>query len=119
MADLHGWLGRLALVLAALDAAWLLVLAVTRRIPGRPTVLLIGTTVAVIGVVALIGLFTAVLSAPPHDLLHWLYAGLALVSLPVAVFVGVSRPARQQAVVLFLGAIALVVFVVRLIQTGG
>jgi hypothetical protein len=118
MADLHGWLGRLSLALVAVDAVWLLALAIIRRVPGRPTVLLIGVTAMVVAVVAVIGALTAIVSDPPHDVLHWLYAALALASLPVAAFTGASRPPRQQALILLVGAIALAVFVVRLIQTG-
>ena len=119
MADLHGWLGRLSLALVAVDAVWLLALVLTRRVPGRPTVLLIGVTTVVIAVVAVLGALTAVVSSPPRDALHWLYALLALASLPVAAFVAASRPTRPQALILLVGALALGVFVVRLIQTGG
>src|SRR3954471_13342457 len=106
MGDLHGWLGRLALALGIFDAVWLLALAITRRVPGRPTVLLVGITTVVLAIVAVIGLLTANVSGPPHDLLHWIYAGLALASLPVAALIGVSRQVRQQALVLFIGAVA-------------
>jgi hypothetical protein len=119
VAEVHAWLGRLSLVLGAATGVWLLALVVTRRVPGRWTVVLIGITSVVIGIVAVFGLLTALLSGPPHDALHWLYAALALVTLPVAAVVGATRPVRQQATVLFVGAMALVLFVVRLIQTGG
>src|SRR5262249_6774212 len=118
MAELHGWLGRLSLVLVALVAVWTLALAVTRRVPGRPTVLLVGVATVVIAIVAVLGLVTAFVSSPPHDVLHSLYALLALASLPVAAFIGASRPVREQALILLIGAVALLVFVVRLIQTG-
>src|SRR4051812_23999434 len=119
MADLHGWLGRLSLLLAMGLGVWLLLLALTARVPGRGTVVLVGITAVAILVEAGLGLLTAFVSGPPQDLLHWLYAGLALASLPVAAFVGAARPGRQQAVILLVGAIALGVFVIRLIQTGG
>src|SRR4051812_11926293 len=119
MAELHGWLGRLGLVLVVANAVWLLVLALTHRVPGVRTVLLVGVTVVAVAFVAFVGLLTAVVSGPPRDPLHWLYAALALATLPVAAFFGANRAPRRQAVILLLGAIALVAFVVRLIQTGG
>jgi hypothetical protein len=118
MAELHGWLGRAALVLSVATLGWLVALAVTRRVPGRRTVLIIWITTASVALACVAGLVTAVITAPPRDVLHWLYAVAALVSLPVAVLVAANRPVRQQALVLLVGAVALVLFGVRLLQTG-
>jgi hypothetical protein len=108
----------LSFALTVIVAVTLLALAITRRVPGARTVLLVGITTVVIAIVAVAGLITAVVSGPPVDVLHWLYGALALAALPIAALVGARRPAREQALVLLVGAIALALFIVRLIQTG-
>ncbi len=118
MAEIHGLLAQIALVLACLSGAWATVL-VARGMPGgRFFVANVGWTGATIAVGAMVGVLLYVTGPGPSDPLHLLYGALALVALPGAAFVVSGRPARQRAIVLLVGSIILLILVVRLFQTG-
>ena len=54
----------------------------------------------------------------PADTLHLVYAGAALVALPVARFAAPSLNRRRRLVAVAIGALALIALTVRLLQTG-
>lgn len=120
MAELHGFLARVALVLILATTAWSGLLLATRR-PVPPA--LVGGLIWVVGLLGLSGLagvIAALSSGPPRDPLHLVYGALALAVLPGAWAISRSRPdARTTVRVLAVGSVVLIILVVRLFQTGG
>jgi hypothetical protein len=119
VADLHGLVAQLALVLAVIGAAWVLILALTRREAGSMVLGLLVWVIGTIVVAGLLGVMVALTIAPPGDALHILYGLLAAATLPGAALVARDRPPRQQVVVLAIALVIEVILVVRLFQTGG
>lgn len=118
MADLHVLLAQLSLALVLLSAGWAAVLLVRAAPGGRFFVVNLGWTVGAVAVAAVVGLLLLVTGSAPADPLHLVYGALALVALPGAALVAAGRPVRQQAIVLCVGAVVLLILVVRLFQTG-
>ncbi|MEW5991836.1 MAG: hypothetical protein AB1736_10905 [Chloroflexota bacterium] len=120
MAEVHGLLARVALVLALVTAAWTVVLVAGRR-PIRPA--LLGGFAWIVVLIAATGLLGVVLGLTagwPADPLHLVYGVLAAVTLPGAWALSRTRPdPRRTVLVLAVAAIVQVILVVRLLQTGG
>lgn len=119
MSQAHALVGQVAVVLGAIAAIGAVALVVLRRPVGT---IYLGGLVWVVGAVAvaaLLGIATAVTTAPPRDALHLLYGALATLALPVGAVLAVGRPARQQTIVVAIATIVLVILLVRLLQTGG
>jgi hypothetical protein len=120
VSDLHAALA----ILAAIAAGATLLLVATAAVRGR-TLVQPWTDRAILFALALVvanvfvGAGIAVGGRRPADPLHYLYAILAIVVLPIARFGGGESWARRRALVIGLGAIVLVGLVVRLVQTGG
>ena len=118
MAALHGLLAQLSLVLVLLSAGWAAVLVVRSAPGGRYFVVNLGWTVGAIALAAVLGLVLLVTGPGPADPLHLVYGALALVALPGAALLAAGRPVRRQAIVVCIGAVVLLILVVRLFQTG-
>ncbi len=117
MADVHRIVAEVAVGLTALTLAWSAALAVTHRTPGRFFVVNLAWTAIAIVATALVGLLIFVTSQGPRDPLHFLYGALAIAGVPVAIVVGARRP-RQQAVVMIVASIVILILILRLFQTG-
>ena len=120
MAEAHGFVARIGLVLVLVTTAWALGLLATHR-PMRPAI--VGGLIWVAILLALtcvLGAATALSVHPPKDFLHLVYGALALSVLPIAWVVGRSRPeARRVVIVLSVACVVQLILVVRLFQTGG
>ena len=120
MAEIHGFLARITLVLVLVTTAWSLGLLATRR-SIQPA--LIGGLLWVVGLLAvtsLLGALTAATTHLPKDLLHLVYGALAIVVLPIAWAIGRSRQdPRRVVIVLAVASVVQAVLVLRLFQTGG
>lgn len=119
MAEVHGLLARVVLVLVLVTAAWSGALVITRRPVG--SVLAGGLVWVAILVVAtgLLGVTTALAVGAPNDPLHIVYGVLAALVMPGAW--AIARPhadPRRTARVFLVAAIVEVILVVRLFQTG-
>lgn len=118
MNQAHGLVGQIALVLAVIAVAWSIALLVTRRAAGPH---LGGNLVSVflaVTVAAALGVATFVSGVPLRDGLHVVYGGLALGVLPGVALIAAGRSAREQSIVVAIGAIVMVILIGRLIQTG-
>ena len=118
MSQAHTLVGQIAIVLALIAAIWAVVLAITRRPVGS---LVLGNVVWVglaVVLAAVLGAATAVLVAPPGDVLHVVYGALALALLPGAVLIGSNRPVEQRPIVAAVASVVLVILLFRLLQTG-
>ena len=114
--DVH----RLIAIVAGVAAAATVVAVVVRAWLGRPGRLavdrLILTALVVIAANVVVGLVLLGTGSRPADPLHFLYAVVALLALPVVRFWGALE--RRRALALGIGALVLVGLVVRLFQTG-
>ena len=118
MSQAHGLVGQIAIVLGLIAAVWSIALLLTRRASGP---LFMGNLVSVflaVAVAAILGIGTFVSGAPLRDGLHVVYGALALGVLPAVALIATGRDARQQAVVIAIGAIVLAILLGRLLQTG-
>lgn len=120
MAEIHGFLARVTLVLILATTAWSGLVLVTRR-PIRPA--LVGGLIWVVGLLGmtgLVGALAAVTTDPPKDPLHLVYGVLALTVLPGAWAISRSRvDARGTTRVLAVASVVQLILVARLFQTGG
>jgi hypothetical protein len=120
MADVHGLLARVVLVLVVVTAAWSAALVAGRR-PIRPA--LVGGLVWIVILTAtsgLLGVADALARGAPRDALHIVYGILATLVLPGAWAIARTRPdPRRTALVVAVATIVEVILVVRLFQTGG
>ena len=120
MSDLHAALA----ILATIAGGATLLLVAAAAVRGR-TLVQPWTDRAILFALALVlanvfvGAGIAIGGRQPPDPLHYLYAILAIIALPIARFAGGESWARRRALVIGLGAIMLVGLVVRLVQTGG
>jgi hypothetical protein len=120
VSDLHAALA----ILAAIAGGATLLLVAAAAVRGR-TIVQPWTDRAILAALALVlanvlvGAGIAVGGRRPADPLHYLYAILAIIALPIARFGGGESWAHRRALVIALGAIVLVGLVVRLVQTGG
>lgn len=119
MAEVHGLLARVALVLVLVTAAWSAGLAVG----GRPvrSLLAVGLVWVVVLVVAtgFVGVAGALTVGAPSDPLHIVYGLLATLVLPGAWALARGRAEpRRTALIVAVASIVQVILVVRLFQTG-
>jgi len=120
MADVHGLLARVVLVLVVVTAAWSVILVAGRR-PIRPA--LVGGLawiVVLVAVTGLIGIANAAAAGWPSDPLHIVYGVLSALVLPGAWAIARARPEpRRTVLVLAVASVVQVILVIRLFQTGG
>ena len=120
MADVHGLLARVVLVLAVVTVAWSAIIVAGRR-SIRPA--LVGALVWIVILViatGLLGVADAAATGVPSDPLHIVYGILAAFVLPGAWAIARTRPdPRRTALVVAIASVVQVILVVRLFQTGG
>lgn len=120
MADVHGLLARIVLVLGVMTAGWAAIVVAGRR-PVQPA-LVGGLAWVVILVVAtgVVGVAEAAATGAPSDPLHVVYGILAALVLPGAWAIARTRPdPRRTALVAAVASVVQIILVVRLFQTGG
>jgi hypothetical protein len=114
--DVH----RLIAIVAGVAAAATVAVVVVRAWLGRPGRLAVDRVIlaALVVIVAnvAVGLVLLATGSRPADPLHFLYAVVALLALPIARFWGALE--RRRALALAIGGVVLVGLVVRLFQTG-
>jgi hypothetical protein len=105
----------LVVVLVGIEAAWRL-----RRgsSPGSAASRLDGLLLLVLAVTVAGGLGLLLGGARPRELLHFVYAVLAIGAVPVATSVSAPWGPRRQAIVTLLGALVALVAILRLFATG-
>lgn len=118
MTEFHRLLGQLVLALAVLSAAWSVTLVARGRRGGQLFVVNLGWTVVAAVLAALVGGLLLISGPGPSDPLHLLYGALAVAALPGAALVANGRPPREQAIVVLVGTVVLLIVVLRLFQTG-
>lgn len=119
LASIHMRLGIAILVLGIFGTIWgALGIKPAHTSPGlRPYLYLL---VAAIAVEGLLGLLLATVGGDhPADPLHWFYGPAALLSIPVALFFARNKTARLEAVLVMVGPLAVFLFSVRTLMTGG
>ncbi len=118
MSGLHTLLAEVALALALIGAIWSAGLLVAGRPPGRLYIVNLVWVVIVLIASAVVGLLVLVTASGPRDPLHFVYAVLSMVALPIAAAVGSDRPARQRLAVGLVALVVLLILILRLFQTG-
>ena len=116
--QLHTWLAVAAIALVAavaVEAAWR---AFRDLPPSQTTGLLANITLIAVLIASAGGLGILVGGGAPADSLHFVYGAIALVALPLATSLTRNRPPRTAAVIVLVVAVALLVVIARLFQTG-
>lgn len=120
MAEIHGLVARVVLVLVLVTAVWSIGVVASRRPVGAALAAGFAWVVVMVAASGLVGIVTAILGGPPADPLHVVYGVLALSLMPGAWAIARTRAEpRRTAVILTVAAIVQVILVVRLFQTGG
>jgi hypothetical protein len=117
-AELHGWLALASGFLATLVGIEALLRAIRRTPPGPAASRLEGVLLVAIGVTAAGGLGILAAGGSPRELLHVVYAVVALGILPVAGRLGARWEARRRGFTTLIGAVVTLVAFVRLYATG-
>jgi hypothetical protein len=117
-AELHGWLALASGFLATLVGVEALLRAVRRSPPGSAASRLEGVLLVAIGVTAAGGLGILAAGGGPRELLHVVYAVVALGILPVLGRATSRWEPRRRGVVTLLGAVVTLVALLRLYTTG-
>lgn len=99
----------------AFEAAWR---AFRDLPPSHTTGLLANITLIVVLIASAGGLGILLGGGAPTDSLHYVYAAIALVALPLATSLTRNRRPRTTAVIVLVIAVALLVVIARLFQTG-
>lgn len=118
MADVHRLIGLAAIVAAALATLWSLLVVIARRDGGRAHLAALGIVVAVALASAVVGALLLLTGSGPGDPLHLLYGAIAVVAIPIGIWLAVGRTPRRQSVVLLLAVLVELGVTVRLLQTG-
>ena len=118
MADVHRLVGLAAIAVAAVAAVWSAVLVLARRDAGRAYLTALGILVAIALVSALLGTPLLVAGPGPADALHLLYGAIAVVAIPIGIWLAVGRTPRRQSVILLVAVLVELGVTVRLLQTG-
>jgi heme A synthase len=74
-------------------------------------------TIAAVGLQALVGIVLVITGQRPQPL-HWFYGAATLLALPLAMFIGNGRGAREEPLWVAGGAVATMLFAFRAITTG-
>ena len=75
-------------------------------------------TVAAVGLQAVVGIVVFATGHHPAQGIHWFYGAATLLSLPIAFFIGSRLPAREEPLFVLGGAVATVLFALRVLSTG-
>jgi hypothetical protein len=116
LADLHRLLALFTAAAAGVVLLVVLVEAVTHRQRRFARDRAILAAVALVAIATLVGLLQLASGSRPDDLLHLLYAAVALLVLPVVRFWG--RLGGRRTLAIGAGAVILALLLLRLFQTG-
>jgi len=113
---IHDRLGFIVVVIAAAGA--LFALATLLRPSLLPTLRVFLTLeVATVGVQVVVGLVLFATGQRPQQVLHLFYGAATLLALPLALFLGRSRPPRDEHVWIIGGAVLTLLFAFRAVTT--
>jgi hypothetical protein len=108
----------LIVLIVAVAGALLALIAVWRPQLWPAVAAFLRLELAAVVVQVIIGLVLVATGDRPQDALHWVYGAATLLSLPVTLFVGRSRGARQEVVWVTGGAVATMLLAFRAVTTG-
>jgi heme A synthase len=114
----HQRLAHAVLLLGLVGTAWA-ALCVLRRRPSPGLRVFIRLSTAAVAVQAVVGIVLAAGGHRPQDTIHYFYGPAVLLSLPLALLAGSRRDERGEHLALLCGCVAVVLFSIRAIQTGG
>jgi hypothetical protein len=117
MQAIHQVLADVALVAVAIVLAWTVVLAATRRMPGRGYARAQASMIGIIVVAAIVGGASFLSGARPADGLHLLYGAVAILLIPFARSF-LRGMARRDTLILLVAVLALGGVIYRLFATG-
>ena len=118
MVTVHQRLGeavQLLGIVGALWAGW----CVYRRTASPSLRVYVLLSEAVITFQAVLGIALAISGHRPHDGIHFFYGPAVLLSLPAAWLIGTRTDERGEHLAVLGGCVAVVLFSIRAIQTGG
>lgn len=118
LTTIHLWLFVVTLALAVVLFAVSLIGAVQSRFRTLLVDRLILAALAALALTSLIGPPLLISGQQPPDRLHFLYAGLAWVALPIARYAARSGDARRRGIALIVGTAVLLGACLRLYMTG-
>jgi heme A synthase len=114
----HQRLAHAVLLLGLVGTAWAALCVVRRQSsPGLRVYVRLSAIVVVLQ--AALGIALAAAGDRPLDRIHFFYGPAVLLSLPLALLAGSRRDERGEHLVLLCGCVAVVLFSIRAIQTGG
>ena len=116
--DLHVILAVVSTVGAIMAGVEAAVRAVLRRPPGRTSGAISAIAVIALGMTAAGGLAMLVRGERPNESLHFVYAGLAFVLLPLGDSLATHAEPRRRAAVRLLAAVLTLGVIARLFATG-
>jgi peptidoglycan/LPS O-acetylase OafA/YrhL len=116
--SVHHRLADAVLLLGLVGTAWA-ALCVLRRRPSPGLRAFIRLSAAAVAVQAVVGIALAAGGHRPQDTIHFFYGPAVLLSLPLALLAGSRRDERGEHLALLCGCVAVVLFSIRAIQTGG
>ena len=114
----HQRLAGAILLLSLVGAVWSAENVLRRRVSPTLRAYLRYTELAIV-VEAVVGLVLVGLGHRPAQGLHWFYGPAVLLSLPVAWSLSRSADQRREALATLLGCVAVFLFTIRAIGTGG
>jgi len=116
--DLHVGLALATIVTVAAAAAEAAVRLVTARPPGRFAAALVPVTMVAVGMTAAGGLAMLARGERPSEFLHFIYATLAFVLIPLGDSLAARTTPRKRATARFVSAVAALGVIARLFATG-
>jgi hypothetical protein len=114
----HLRLAHAVLLLGLVGTAWA-AFCVLRRRPSPGLRVFVRLSAVVVAVQAVVGIVLLATGDRPQDGIHFFYGPAVLLSLPLALLAGWRRDERGEHLALLCGCVAVVLFSIRAIQTGG
>lgn len=118
MVGIHQRIAMAVLLLGVVGTVWAAIF-VYRRVPSPGLRVYVRLSAAVISVQAALGIGLAIAGHRPKDDLHFFYGPAVFLSLPVAMLIGSRSDERGEHLALLGGCVAVVLFSIRAIPTGG
>lgn len=118
MDNIHHLLAYLVAVAVAVGLAWSAAPLLTRRFAGLATERLHAAVVATTVLASVSGITMLAAGSSPRDGMHFFYAAVAVLVLPLARSFGGQAPGRRRDLLLFAGFATLAAVVYRLFATG-
>lgn len=118
MVNVHHRLAEAVQLLGVVGAVWAAIF-VYRRVPSPGLRVYVRLSAAIITLQAALGIGLAIAGHRPQDNLHFFYGPAVFLSLPVAMFIGSRLDDRGEHLALLGGCVAVILFSIRAIGTGG